>query len=305
MNIISQFPRESTNGAFKRQKSIFRELISSDSIYKPEKERYHLYLSYACPWAHRTLIVIALKNLESVISTSFVHPVRDGKGWRFEPNNSQYFDEIIGFSYLMEAFKIMDSQYDMRVTAPVLWDKQTEQIVNNESSDIIIMLNNEFNKFTKSKIDLYPEGMRAEIDEINQYIYTNINNGVYKCGFATSQKIYDSEVDNLFTALNKIELRLKDRKYLVGDSITLSDIRLFVTLIRFDAVYFNHFKTNHKHIYEYKNLWRFVKLIYNHDKIRHTVKFNEIKDHYFKTHPSINPSGIVPVGPNIEELLSN
>ena len=305
MNITSQFPRESTSGAFNRQKSIFRELISSDSIYKPEKKRYHLYLSHACPWAHRTLIVIALKNLESVISASFVHPVRDGKGWRFDPNNTQYIDEINGFSYLMEAYKIMDSQYDMRVTVPVLWDKQTEQIVNNESSDIIIMLNNEFNQFAKSKLDLYPEEMRTEIDEINQYIYTNINNGVYKCGFATSQKVYDSEVNNLFTALNKIELRLKDRKYLVGDSITLSDIRLFVTLIRFDAVYFNHFKTNHKHIYEYKNLWSFVKLIYNHDKIRYTVKFNEIKDHYFKTHPSINPSGIVPVGPNIEELLSN
>ena len=304
MNNTSQFPRESTNGAFKRQKSIFRELISSESIYTPDKERYHLYLSYACPWAHRTLIVIALKNLESIISTSFVHPVRDEKGWRFESNNTQYFDEINGFSYLMEAYKIMDSQYDMRVTVPILWDKQTEQIVNNESSDIIIMLNNEFNQFTNSKLDLYPEEMRTEIDEINQYIYTNINNGVYKCGFATSQKVYDSEVDNLFTALNKIELRLKDRRYLVGDSITLSDIRLFVTLIRFDAVYFNHFKTNHQHIYEYKNLWSFVKLIYHHDKIRPTIKFNEIKDHYFKTHPSINPSRIVPVGPNIEKLLS-
>ena len=288
----------------KDKKSIF-ELISSDSIYKPEKERYHLYLSHACPWAHRTLIVRALKNLESVISTSFVHPIRDEKGWRFESQNSKYFDKIYGFSYLMEAYKIMDSHYDMRVTVPVLWDKQTEQIVNNDSSDIIIMLNNEFNQFTNSKLNLYPEALRTEIDEINQYIYTNINNGVYKCGFATSQKVYDSEVNNLFTALNKIELRLKDRKYLVGDSITLSDIRLFVTLIRFDAVYFNHFKTNHKHIYEYKNLWSFVKLIYNHDKILHTVKFNEIKDHYFKTHPSINPSGIVPVGPNIEELLSN
>ena len=141
MNSTSQFPRESTNGAFKRQKSIFRELISSDSIYKPEKERYHLYLSHACPWAHRTLIVIALKNLESVISTSFVHPVRDKKGWRFESNNTQYFDEINGFSYLMEAYKIMDSHYDMRVTVPVLWDKHSKQIVNNESSDIIIMLN--------------------------------------------------------------------------------------------------------------------------------------------------------------------
>ena len=304
MNIISQFPRESSNGSFKRQKSIFRSIIDEESQYKPEKGRYHLYLSYACPWAHRTLIVRELKELDAVVSVSFVNPIRDDKGWCFESENNQYIDPLNGFSYLMEAYNIMDSKYDMRVTVPVLWDKQTKQIVNNESSDIIIMLNSKFNQYTDSKLNLYPEGMRIEIDEINQYIYTNINNGVYKCGFASSQKVYDSEVDNLFTALNKIELRLKDRKYLVGDSITLSDIRLFVTLIRFDVVYFNHFKTNRQHIYEYTNLWNFVKLLYNNEQIKSTVKFDEIKDHYFKTHPSINPSGIVPVGPNIEKLLS-
>jgi putative glutathione S-transferase len=301
---VYQFPKETSNGAFKRQKSLFRELISADSIYKPAKQRYHLYLSHACPWAHRTLIVIALKNLESVVSTSFVHPIRDNKGWNFESQNSLYYDIINGFSYLMEAYKIMDPQYDMRVTVPVLWDKHTKQIVNNESSDIIIMLNNEFNQYIDIELDLYPEKMRIEIDELNQYIYNNINNGVYKCGFASSQKVYDSEVENLFIALDKIDLRLKGRTYLVGDSITLSDIRLFVTLIRFDVVYFIHFKTNRQHIYEYENLWNFVKLIYNHDKIQPTVKFNEIKDHYFKTHPFVNPSGIVPVGPSIEKLLS-
>ena len=303
MNIISQFPRESSNGSFKRQKSIFRSIIDEESQYKPEKGRYHLYLSYACPWAHRTLIVRELKELDAVVSVSFVNPIRDDKGWCFESENNQYIDPLNGFSYLMEAYNIMDSKYDMRVTVPVLWDKQTKQIVNNESSDIIIMLNSKFNQYTDSKLNLYPEGMRIEIDEINQYIYTNINNGVYKCGFASSQKVYDSEVDNLFTALNKIELRLKDRKYLVGDSITLSDIRLFVTLIRFDVVYFNHFKTNRQHIYEYTNLWNFVKLLYNNEQIKPTVNFDEIKDHYFKTHPSINPSSIVPVGPNIEKLL--
>ena len=304
MKIISQFPRESSNGSFKRQKSIFRSIIDEEGQYKPEKGRYHLYLSYACPWAHRTLIVRELKELDAVVSVSFVNPIRDDKGWCFKSKNNQYIDPLNGFSYLMEAYKIMDSKYDMRVTVPVLWDKQTKQIVNNESSDIIIMLNSKFNQYTDSKLNLYPEEMRIEIDEINQYIYTNINNGVYKCGFASSQKVYDSEVDNLFTALNKIELRLKDRKYLVGDSITLSDIRLFVTLIRFDVVYLNHFKTNRQHIYEYTNLWNFVKLLYNNEQIKPTVKFDEIKDHYFKTHPSINPSGIVPVGPNIEKLLS-
>lgn len=301
--IITQFPQETFRGEFKRQKSVFRELISADSIYKPEKERYHLYLSHACPWAHRTLIVIALKSLEAVVSTSFVNPIRDDRGWRFETHNSQYTDPLNGFNYLLEAYKTMDSEYAMRVTVPVLWDKQTKQIVNNESSDIIIMLNSKFNQYTDSKLNLYPEELKIEIDELNQYIYSNINNGVYKCGFAANQEVYESEVANLFNALDKIELRLAGRTYLVGDRLSLADIRLFVTLIRFDAVYFNHFKTNRQHIYEYVNLWNFVKLLYNNEQIKPTVKFDEIKDHYFKTHPFINPSGIVPVGPNIEARL--
>ena len=304
MNIISQFPRESSNGSFKRQKSIFRSIIDEESQYKPEKGRYHLYLSYACPWAHRTLIVRELKELDAVVSVSFVNPIRDDKGWCFESENNQYIDPLNGFSYLMEAYKIMDSKYDMRVTVPVLWDKQTKQIVNNESSDIIIMLNSRFNQYTDSKLNLYSEELKIEIDELNQYIYSNINNGVYKCGFAANQEVYEGEVANLFNALDKIELRLAGRTYLVGDRLSLADIRLFVTLIRFDAVYFNHFKTNRQHIYEYTNLWNFVKLLYNNKQIKPTVKFDEIKDHYFKTHPSINPSGIVPVGPNIEKLLS-
>ena len=304
MNIISPFPRESSNGSFKRQKSIFRSIIDEESQYKPEKGRYHLYLSYACPWAHRTLIVRELKELDAVVSVSFVNPIRDDKGWCFESENNQYIDPLNGFSYLMEAYNIMDSKYDMRVTVPVLWDKQTKQIVNNESSDIIIMLNSKFNQYTDSKLNLYPEELKIEIDELNQYIYSNINNGVYKCGFAENQEVYEGEVANLFNALDKIELRLAGRTYLVGDRLSLADIRLFVTLIRFDAVYFNHFKTNRQHIYEYTNLWNFVKLLYNNDQIKPTVKFDEIKDHYFKTHPSINPSGIVPVGPNIEKLLS-
>jgi putative glutathione S-transferase len=166
------------------------------------------------------------------------------------------------------------------------------------------MLNSKFNQYTDSKLNLYPEELKIEIDELNQYIYSNINNGVYKCGFAANQEVYEGEVANLFNALDKIELRLAGRTYLVGDRLSLADIRLFVTLIRFDAVYFNHFKTNRQHIYEYTNLWNFVKLLYNNDQIKPTVKFDEIKDHYFKTHPSINPSGIVPVGPNIEKLLS-
>ena len=300
---MSHFPKELSNGAFKRQKSIFRSLIDKATQFRPEKGRYHLYLSHACPWAHRTLIVRALKELESAVSVSFVHPIRDENGWCFESEDNQYSDPINGFSHLMEAYKIMDPAYDMRVTVPVLWDRLTNQIVNNESSDIIIMLNEKFNQFTDSNMDLYPKGLRTEIDEMNQYIYTNINNGVYKCGFASTQSVYEDEVLNLFKALDHIELNLNRKKYLVSDSITLADIRLFVTLIRFDIVYYNHFKTNFKHIYEYENLWRFVKLLFNHKKIQPTIKLEEIKDHYFKTHPFINPSGIVPIGPDIKERL--
>ena len=300
---MSQFPMEASKGAFKRQKSIFRSFIDENSQFKPEKGRYHLYLSHACPWAHRTLIVRVLKGLESTISVSFVNPVRNEKGWHFESEDNQYLDPINGFSYLMEAYKIMDPKFDLRVTVPVLWDIETGQIVNNESSEIIVMLNDRFNQFTDVNLNLYPKDLRAEIDELNQFVYSNINNGVYKCGFASNQSVYDAEVTNLFKALDQIELGLNGKKYLIGDSITLPDIRLFVTLIRFDLVYYNHFKTNHQHIYEYENLWRFVKLLFNQEKIKPTVKLNEIKDHYYKTHPYINPSGIVPVGPNIEKHL--
>ena len=302
---MSQFPMEASKGAFKRQKSVFRSMINEESQFKPEKGRYHLYLSYACPWAHRTLIVRALKELESTVSVSFVNPVRDEKGWHFESENNQYSDPINGFRYLRETYKVMDPEFDLRVTVPVLWDIETSQIVNNESSEIIIMLNDKFNQFTHAKLNLYPNERRTEIDEMNQFIYSNINNGVYKCGFASTQSVYEAEVINLFKALDKIELHLKRKKYLIGDSITLADIRLFVTLIRFDVVYYNHFKTNHQHIYEYEHLWSFVKRLFNHEKIKPTVKLNEIKDHYFKTHPFINPSGIVPVGPNIEKYLSS
>ncbi len=251
------------------------------------------------------LILLQLKHLESIISVSFVHPVRDEKGWRFDSNQSKYKDQINGFNFLSEAYKMMDLKYNLRVTVPVLWDKKSKKIVNNESSDIIIMLNNNFNEFTESKLDFYPFKIRNEIDKVNKYIYDNINNGVYKCGFATSQKVYNIEVYKLFNALNEIDLRLEGKKFIVGDSLTLSDIRLFVTLIRFDIVYFNHFKTNLKHIYDYKNLWQFVKMLYNHNEIKSTTKFEEIKDHYFKTHPYINPSGIVPIGPNIEDMLKD
>ncbi|MCH7613521.1 MAG: glutathione S-transferase C-terminal domain-containing protein [Candidatus Marinimicrobia bacterium] len=301
----TQFPKETFSGAFKRQKSIFQEQVEAGSQFEPETGRYHLYLSYACPWAHRTLIVRAIKNLEDVISVSFVDPIRDEKGWRFSSEGSPYFDPVNGFNYLSEAYRIMDPNYNMRVTVPVLWDKYTKQIVNNESSDIIVMLNDVFNDFTNSNLDLYPTALKSEIDEVNDYIYTKINNGVYKCGFAADQSIYDREVTHLFGALDSINDRLKEKTYLVNDTLTLADIRLFVTLIRFDVVYYTHFKTSKKHIYEYEHLWRFTKNLYHMKKIKPTVKFDEIKNHYFKTHPHINPSGIVPAGPYIIPLLND
>ena len=207
------------------------------------------------------------------MSKSFVNPIRDKSGWKFGKKDSPYFDYINEFKYLLEAYKLMDSNYDMRVTVPVLWDKKTNKIVNNESLDILIMLNDEFFDFDNSDIDLYPINFRNEIDEVNKYIYKNINNGVYKCGFAIKQEIYDFEVNNLFIALDVIDKKLSKQKYLVGDTLTLSDIRLFATLIRFDLVYYNHFKTNIKHIYEYEHLWSYVKSIYHLEDINRTINF--------------------------------
>ena len=299
-----QFPKETIDGSFNRQNSIFRNEINPGKPFSPEPDRYHLYLSYACPWAHRTLIVLQLKGLGSCISHSFVDPIRDERGWRFDQKNTKYNDPINQFSFLSEVYKKTDPDYSIRVTVPVLWDKQDSVIVNNESSDIIVYLNNEFNEYAKIDIDLYPDVLKADIDKLNDYIYHTINNGVYKCGFATSQTVYEREVESLFKALDTVEQLLKNNPYLIGESITLADIRLFTTLIRFDAVYYGHFKTNKKHIYEFENLWQLVKTLYTMPEIGPTVKFDEIKAHYYVTHETINPTGVVPVGPNIQEILA-
>tara|TARA_B100001750_G_C15441915_1_gene564058 strand:+ start:84 stop:1025 length:942 start_codon:yes stop_codon:yes gene_type:complete len=299
-----QFPKETIDGSFNRQNSIFRNEISPGKPFSPEPDRYHLYLSYACPWAHRTLIVLQLKGLGSCISHSFVDPIRDERGWRFDQKNTKYNDPINQFSFLSEVYKKTDPDYSIRVTVPVLWDKQDSVIVNNESSDIIVYLNNEFNEYAKIDIDLYPDVLKADIDKLNDYIYHTINNGVYKCGFATSQIVYEREVESLFKALDTVDQLLKNNPYLIGESITLADIRLFTTLIRFDAVYYGHFKTNKKHIYEFENLWQLVKTLYAMPEIGPTVKFDEIKSHYYVTHETINPTGVVPVGPNIQEKLT-
>lgn len=296
----AQFPHEQAqDGSYQRQADAFREWVTEDgrSGYPAERGRYHLYVSWACPWAHRTIIVRKLKHLESVVGMTAVDPVRDERGWAFRDGPGHSTDPINGFRYLSEAYIRMDPGYKGRVTVPVLWDVQTGRIVSNSDDDIIRMFNSAFNAFTDSKVDLYPEEFRDEIDRLNAYIYDRINNGVYQAGFATSQTAYESAVRRLFEALEELERRLSRQRYLFGNRIVETDWRLFVTLVRFDAVYHGHFKCNLRRIADYPNLFGYLKDLYQHERIAETVNFDHIKRHYFMTHQNINPTRIVPLGP--------
>jgi len=298
-----QFPKEmGTKGEFVRQASIFRNWVtaSGESGYLAEPDRYHLYVSLACPWAHRTVIFRKLKKLDDVISLSLVDPIRDHRGWRFMGSEGEFPDEINGFSFLSEAYLKSDPSFDGRVTVAALWDKKTQRIVNNESSEIIRMLNTEFNAFTESTMDYYPEELRVEIDEINAFVYANINNGVYRTGFATTQTAYEKAFTTLFLALDNLEERLSGQSYLVGNQITEADWRLFTTLVRFDPVYYGHFKCNQKRLVDYPNLWRYTRNLYQVPGVADTVNMDHIKRHYYGTHASLNPTGIVPKGPEID-----
>jgi putative glutathione S-transferase len=300
---IAQFPKETgAKGEFIRQESIFRNWVtaSGESGYLTEPDRYHLYVSLACPWAHRTVIFRKLKKLEGVISLSVVDPIRDHRGWRFTGSEGEFPDEINGFSLLSEAYLKSDPSFDGRVTVAVLWDKKTQRIVNNESSEIIRMLNAEFNAFTESTIDYYPVELREEIDEINAFVYTNINNGVYRTGFATTQAAYEKAFTALFATLDNMEERLSGQSYLLGNQITEADWRLFTTLVRFDAVYYSHFKCNQKRLVDYLHLWRYTRNLYQVPGVADTVNMDHIKRHYYGTHASLNPTGIVPKGPEID-----
>ena len=285
-------PKQPTDkaGKYTRKESTFRHRITQDgsSGFKAEPERYHLYLAYACPWASRTLMFRSLKGLDDVISVSFVEPLMLDNGWTFSDGKCLY-----------ELYQLADTNYTGKVTVPVLWDKKQNTIVNNESSEIIRMLNSEFEDFAKNHDDYYPAELKDKIDEINEFVYTSINNGVYKCGFAQSQEAYEKAFDSLFTALDKTESILSKQRYLTGDKITEADWRLFTTLIRFDVVYYVHFKCNLKHIYEYPNIWNYVLELYQWPGIRETVNFEHIKKHYYGSHLMINPMGIVPKGPVI------
>jgi putative glutathione S-transferase len=295
-----QFPKEqSESGEFVRQQDAFRRWITSDpsSEFPPEPGRYHLYVSWACPWACRIIIVRRLKGLEKIIGMSVVDPIRDEKGWAFRDVPGASHDPINGFHYLSEAYFATDSGYQGRVTVPVLWDKKTGKIVSNSDDDLMRMLNSAFNDVTNNQLDLYPAKYRTEIDALNETIYQTVNDGVYRAGFATSQRAYETAATALFNTLDELDDRLATRRFLLGPQPLETDWRLFVTLIRFDAVYHGHFKCNLRRIIDYPNLYGYLRDLYQQPGIAETVNFDHIKRHYYYTHDDINPSRIVPIGP--------
>ncbi|KZY40222.1 MULTISPECIES: glutathione S-transferase family protein [unclassified Oleiphilus] len=287
-----------SGGEFRRQDSRFRSWLTADGQpgpqgekgFKAEKGRYHLYVSLACPWAHRTLIFRQLKNLQDYIDVTVVDPIMLENGW-------EVTDPLYGFQYAYQLYMRADSQYEGRVTVPVLWDKQTQTIVSNESSEIIRMFNSAFNHLTGNTDDYYPEGLRESIDMINERIYDCINNGVYRAGFATTQEAYEDAYHQLFDALDWVEGLLSKQRYLCGSTLTEADWRLFTTLIRFDAVYFGHFKTNRQLIASYPAMSSYVRELYQVPGVAQTVNFEHIKTHYYASHLTINPTGVIPLGP--------
>lgn len=302
----AQFGAETDDdGRFVRQVSRFRDTVTADgsSGFRAEPGRYHLYVSLACPWAHRTIIVRRLKRLEDVISMSVVDPVRDERGWAFREGRGHGPDPVNGFAFLSEAYEASDPGFEGRVTVPVLWDRRTGRIVNNESPEVIRILNSAFDEWGDASVDLYPAGLRDEIDAVNDRVYERVNNGVYRAGFATTQAAYEEAFDALFAELDHLDARLRGQRYLVGDRPTEADWRLFTTLIRFDAVYVGHFKCNLRRIVDFPALWPYLRDLYQVPGVAETVDFDHIKRHYYVTHDSINPTGIVPKGPALDLSL--
>ena len=291
----------SDDGEFIRHQTSFRKQVRVDGSteFKPEAGRYHLYVSYACPWAHRTLITRKLKGLENIISFDVVNPLLPRTGWSFETSfPGSTGDRVNGFPILRDVYLTSNSQFNGAVTVPVLWDRESSRIVNNESAEIIRMLNSEFQEFaTNPGIDLYPESKRGQIDELNDWIYPNINNGVYRCGFAKTQQAYSKAFSTLFDSLVRLEKTLARSRFLTGNDLTEADVRLFTTLVRFDSVYVTHFKTNLRRIVDYPNIWGFTRDVYQLPGVAETVNMAHIKSHYFESHTHINPFGIVPDGP--------
>lgn len=294
----------STGGRFVRENSAYRGKVVDDAAaeFPAQPDRYHLYVSLACPWAHRTLIARRLKGLAELIGVSVVHPYMGDHGWTFVSYPGATGDQINGKDYMYQLYTLTDPQYTGRVTVPVLWDKQRQVIVNNESAEILRILNSGFNRWGNAELDLYPEELRQEIDLINAFVYERVNNGVYKAGFATSQEAYEEAVLALFSVLDELEQRLATQRYLVGERLTEADIRLFTTLVRFDAVYVGHFKCNLRRLVDYPHLWAYAREIYQLPGVAKTVNFDHIKRHYYTSHPSINPTGIIPAGPQVNWL---
>jgi len=293
---------QSGAGEFVRQTSAFRNQITADgsSGFKAAPGRYHLYVSKACPWCHRTMIYRVMKRLENIISISFVEPAMLDQGWTFSQP-----DPITGAHHVYELYQQADPLFTGHATVPVLWDKETNGIVNNESSDIIRMLNSEFDEITHELTNYYPEALAGEIDEINSRVYDTINNGVYRAGFATSQAAYETAARQVFEGLNWLQARLQQRRYLLGDLITEADWRLFPTLVRFDAVYYGHFKCNLRRLVDYPTLWSYTRELYQIPGIAGTVSIDEYKAHYYGSHRNLNPTGIIPIGPVLDFMAEH
>ncbi|MCV0350866.1 MAG: glutathione S-transferase family protein [Nitratireductor sp.] len=296
-----------TGGRFERSKSQFRDFVTKDGApaegrergFRAEPGRYHLYVSLACPWAHRTLIFRKLKKLEDVISVSVVHHFMGENGWTFLREDGATGDDLYGFDFMHQIYTKADPDYSGRVTVPVLWDKKTETIVSNESAEIIRMLNEAFDEWGDASLDFYPQDLRAEIDTTNDLVYDNINNGVYKAGFATTQAAYEEAFKALFDTLDQVEDRLSRQRYLTGSQLTEADWRLFTTLVRFDPVYVGHFKCNLRRIDDYPNLSNYLRELYQAPGVAETVDMLHIKAHYYGSHKTINPTGVVPLGPEL------
>ena len=299
------YDTKTSDGKFERQESRFRHTISANSQYTPEAGRYHLYVSLACPWAHRTLIFRQLKQLEDIITVSVVRPEMRENGWQFDRDNSQYSDDLFDHDYMYQLYLKAAPDYEGRVTVPVLWDKKTNTIVNNESSEIIRIFNTAFNELTGNNDDYYPEALRSEIDVINERIYNTINNGVYRAGFATTQQAYEQGFGSLFESLDWLEAHLSENRYLLGNKLTEADWRLFTTLIRFDAVYFGHFKCNRNQLSAFHNISNYVRELYQFTNVANTVDLQYTKIHYYASHDTINPTLVVPKGPDLDFTIAH
>lgn len=302
------YSTEKTKGQFMRSEAQFRNWITPDGLAGPsgkagfmaEENRYHLYVSYACPWANRVLIFRKIKGLEKMISLSVVHWHMAEEGWNFKEGDGVIDDSIFNASNLHEIYQQADSNYSGRVTVPILWDKKNNTIVSNESADIIRMFNSAFNEIGATEGDYYPKELSEEIDALNKRIYDTVNNGVYKAGFATTQSAYETAVVALFESLDWLEHKLEKQRYLTGCNITEADWRLFTTLMRFDSVYYGHFKCNLKQLLDYPNLWAYTRDLYQQPGISETINMHHIKNHYYGSHIMINPTGIVPLGADID-----